>query len=239
MTGKDPGEHYRELADRFGAPCYRWIDTPVTPEQKAAFKNLTPEKVTAEILAGDPVTERLTGLDLVALQLEVAEGGKLPAQEALPATRGHAIEVRLYAEDPLRDYLPATGRLLRFDVPPAEGLRVDAGFEAGSVVGPHYDSMLAKLIAWGPDRATAARRLGRAAEQAFQRAVERGGLEEPGNAWVLLGVSRLNGGRVDAAGRAFVKAQGFETSRETAARWLQHVELERERMASLRRGTGS
>ncbi|MEH1013722.1 biotin carboxylase N-terminal domain-containing protein [Micromonospora sp. CPCC 206060] len=114
-----------------------------------------------------PVTECVTGLDLVRLQLLVAEGGPLPVTDA-PPTIGHAIEVRLCAEDPAAGFLPATGTLHRFAVPQvaakftplaAPGLRLDSGVRDGSVVGVHYDSMLAKLVAWAPTRAEAARLL--------------------------------------------------------------------------------
>ncbi|UNK69330.1 biotin carboxylase N-terminal domain-containing protein [Microbacterium sp. H1-D42] len=101
-----------------------------------------------------PVTEEVTGLDLVALQLHVATGGAL---DAPPAVRGHAIEARVYAESPERGFLPSTGRVLRFDAP--SGVRVDAAVETGSEVSGFYDPMIAKVIAYGPDRATALRRL--------------------------------------------------------------------------------
>ncbi len=114
-----------------------------------------------------PVTELVTGLDLVALQIAVAEGRPLPfTQEAL-RLNGHAIEARLYAEDANRDYLPSSGTLLRLHLPSGEGLRVDSGYETGSEVGVHYDPMLAKLIAWGPDRAVATRRLRRLVESTW------------------------------------------------------------------------
>jgi len=103
-----------------------------------------------------PVTEAVTGLDLVRLQLLVAEGAPLP-REALDArVTGHAIEARLYAEDPLRGFLPATGTLHRFRIDPRPGLRVDAGVADGSTVGIHYDPMLAKVIAYAPTRREAA-----------------------------------------------------------------------------------
>ncbi|WP_432955848.1 biotin carboxylase N-terminal domain-containing protein [Micromonospora haikouensis] len=112
-----------------------------------------------------PVTEAVTGLDLVRLQLLVAEGGPLPLA-ATPPPDGHAIEVRLCAEDPAHDYRPATGVLHRFAVPqvagefaPTKGLRLDSGVADGSTVGVHYDSMLAKLVAWAPTRAEATRLL--------------------------------------------------------------------------------
>ncbi|WP_433530229.1 biotin carboxylase N-terminal domain-containing protein [Micromonospora sp. CA-263727] len=111
-----------------------------------------------------PVTEAVTGLDLVRLQLLVAEGAPVPP--GTPVTQGHAIEVRLCAEDPAQGYRPATGALHRFTVPgvageftPTQGLRLDSGVVDGSTVGVHYDSMLAKLIAWAPSRAEAARAL--------------------------------------------------------------------------------
>jgi propionyl-CoA carboxylase alpha chain len=118
-----------------------------------------------------PVTEMVCGLDLVRLQLLVAAGEPLPAAAREATPRGHAIEVRLYAEDPANDYLPQTGRLDSFSFPgepfappdPASGarppLRLDSGVERGGVVSPFYDPMLAKLIAWAPTRAEAARAL--------------------------------------------------------------------------------
>ena len=107
-----------------------------------------------------PVTECITGLDLVEWQLRVAAGEPLPLTQREISLSGHAIEVRLCAEDPARDFLPAAGvlRVLRF---PDEGpgIRVDAGVQAGDTVTIHYDSLLAKLIVHGPDRAAALRRL--------------------------------------------------------------------------------
>jgi propionyl-CoA carboxylase alpha chain len=114
-----------------------------------------------------PVTECVLGLDLVALQLRIADGGPLPFDAAPPA-RGHAIEARLCAEDPAAGWRPSTGELHRFAVPGIDaefavpagfGLRLDSGVRTGSVVTGHYDSMLAKLVAWAPTRAEAARRL--------------------------------------------------------------------------------
>jgi propionyl-CoA carboxylase alpha chain len=109
-----------------------------------------------------PVTELVSGLDLVALQLRIAEGHRLPPEP--PQGTGHAIEVRLYAEDPAADWQPQTGALHRFEVP--GDVRVDSGVTAGSVIGVHYDPMLAKVIAWAPGRAEAARKLATALEGA-------------------------------------------------------------------------
>jgi propionyl-CoA carboxylase alpha chain len=111
-----------------------------------------------------PVTECVTGLDLVALQLSLAGGEPLP--EAVPAIDGHAIEARLYAEDPLRGFLPAAGTMHRFRIDRLPGLRVDAGVVDGSRVHPHYDPLLAKVIAHAPTRMEAARVLAAALEAA-------------------------------------------------------------------------
>ena len=113
-----------------------------------------------------PVTEEVTGLDLVELQLRIAEGEPLPPQAREAQLEGHAIEVRLYAEDVPGGFVPSTGTLHRFTIPAAPGIRVDTGFRDGSVVSPHYDAMLAKVIAHGRSRADAARRLARVLRQA-------------------------------------------------------------------------
>ncbi|MFC5996361.1 biotin carboxylase N-terminal domain-containing protein [Pseudonocardia hispaniensis] len=122
-------------------------------------------EVNTRLQVEHPVTELVTGLDLVELQLRIAEGEPLPAAVLDARISGHAIEARLYAEtvatvDGETAYLPATGVLHRFAVPP--GVRVDAGVVDGSVVGPHYDPMVAKVIAHGRTRADAARLLARA-----------------------------------------------------------------------------
>jgi acetyl/propionyl-CoA carboxylase alpha subunit len=110
-----------------------------------------------------PVTEAITGLDLVRLQIEVADGGRLPPEALSPTMNGHAVEARLYAEDPAHDYLPVTGTVHRFSV---EGARLDTGVEDGSEISIHYDPMIAKVIAHGPTRADAIRRLARALRSA-------------------------------------------------------------------------
>ena len=107
-----------------------------------------------------PVTELITGQDLVAWQLRVAQGQPLPLSQEQIVLRGHAIEVRLYAEDPEQDFLPASGELtLYFEPAAGVGRRVDSGVVEGDRVSPFYDPMLSKLIAWGEDRETARRRL--------------------------------------------------------------------------------
>jgi len=105
-----------------------------------------------------PVTEAVTGLDLVQMQIDVARGEALPEESALPASTGHAIEARLYAEDPANGFLPASGTLYQFKIP-RDGVRVDSGVYDGAEVGIHYDPMLAKIIAHGRTRSEAAMRL--------------------------------------------------------------------------------
>ncbi|HWC82448.1 MAG TPA: biotin carboxylase N-terminal domain-containing protein [Pseudonocardiaceae bacterium] len=123
-------------------------------------------EVNTRLQVEHPVTECVFGLDLVAWQLAIAEGAALP--EAPPEPRGHAIEVRLYAEDPAHDWLGQSGELLHFAVPGVDaefdrpagfGLRLDSGVRGGEEISTFYDPMLAKVIAYGPDRRSAARRL--------------------------------------------------------------------------------
>ncbi len=112
-----------------------------------------------------PVTERITGLDLVEWQFRVAAGEPLPLAQAAIERHGHAVEARLYAEDPERGFLPSTGRLTRLRLPEASAqVRVDAGVEEGDEVSVHYDPMIAKVIAWAPDRTQAFKTLREALE---------------------------------------------------------------------------
>jgi 3-methylcrotonyl-CoA carboxylase alpha subunit len=105
------------------------------------------------------VTEAVTGLDLVRLQIEIAAGRPLPLRQEDVASSGHAIECRLYAEDPDNDDCPSPGRILLLAAPEGPGLRFDAGVATGSEVSVHYDPLLAKLIAWGHDRGEAIERM--------------------------------------------------------------------------------
>jgi 3-methylcrotonyl-CoA carboxylase alpha subunit len=109
-----------------------------------------------------PVTEAVTGLDLVEWQLRVAAGEKLPLAQDEIRLAGHAIEARLYAEEPERGFLPSSGRLVALKLPEGEGIRVDSGIEEGAEVTPHYDPLLAKIIAHAETRETALDRLERA-----------------------------------------------------------------------------
>jgi 3-methylcrotonyl-CoA carboxylase alpha subunit len=109
-----------------------------------------------------PVTEAVTGLDLAAWQIRAAAGEALSFDQAAVSQRGHALECRIYAEDPANGFLPSIGRLDFYRAPAGPGIRCDDGVEAGRVISPHYDPMLAKLITWGWDRPEAIRKMQRA-----------------------------------------------------------------------------
>jgi 3-methylcrotonyl-CoA carboxylase alpha subunit len=105
------------------------------------------------------VTEMITGLDLVEWQLRVARGEKLPLRQSAIKANGHAIEARIYAEDAGKGFLPSIGTIRHWRQPEGTGIRVDTGFRAGDAVTPYYDALLAKLIVWAPDRASALDRM--------------------------------------------------------------------------------
>ena len=130
------------------------VEFVVAPDGTPAFLEMN-----TRLQVEHPVTELVTGLDLVRLQLLVAQGLPLPAEVAAARITGHAVEARLYAEDATRDFLPATGTLVRFEIPDIDGVRVDSGVESGSVIGTHYDAMLAKVVAHGSTREQASARL--------------------------------------------------------------------------------
>ncbi|WP_405009365.1 biotin carboxylase N-terminal domain-containing protein [Kitasatospora sp. NBC_01539] len=164
---------HRAAADAARAIGYTGAGTAeflLAPDGRLAFLEMN-----TRLQVEHPVTECTTGLDLVALQIAVAEGEPLPPGP--PATTGHAVEARIYAEDPARDWQPQTGTVHRIDLPgvtaefaadPAAptGLRLDSGVTDGSTVTVHYDAMLAKAVAWAPTRAAAARRLAAALARA-------------------------------------------------------------------------
>ncbi len=139
-----------------------------------------------------PVTELITGLDLVELQLNIAAGEPLPLQQADVTLTGHAMEVRLYAEDPAQGFLPQTGDVLRWE--PAARVRIDHGVLEGQRISPFYDAMLGKIIAHGATREEARRKLLRAVQDT-----------------VLLGVTTNQGLLVDLLGQADFIAGEFST----------------------------
>jgi 3-methylcrotonyl-CoA carboxylase alpha subunit len=110
-----------------------------------------------------PLTEFITGIDLVEWQLRVAFGEKLPLAQDRIVMKGHAIEARVYAENPNKNFMPSVGRITAWRTPPEiDGLRIDSGYRKGDTVSPHYDAMLAKVIAWAETRDAAIGRLARA-----------------------------------------------------------------------------
>ena len=119
-----------------------------------------------------PVTELITGVDLVEWQLRVAFGEKLPLKQDEIRLNGHAIEARVYAENPQKNFMPSVGRIRTWNTPDAvDGLRFDAGYRAGDAVSPYYDAMLAKVIAWAPTRQAAIERLNRGLEETDVRGI--------------------------------------------------------------------
>jgi 3-methylcrotonyl-CoA carboxylase alpha subunit len=119
-----------------------------------------------------PVTELITGIDLVKWQLLVAFGETLPLRQDQIKMDGHAIEARVYAENPQKNFMPSVGRIRTWRVPEeTDGLRIDAGYRAGDSVSPYYDAMLAKVIAWAPSRQAAIERLERGLSQTDIRGI--------------------------------------------------------------------
>jgi len=112
-----------------------------------------------------PVTESVTGVDLVAMQIHMAAGESLDVKQEDVTLDGHAIEVRIYAEDPEKGFIPSPGAIVAWEAPTGEGIRLDSGFEGGQTVTPHYDPMIAKLIASGESRDQALERMATALEE--------------------------------------------------------------------------
>ncbi len=116
-------------------------------------------EVNTRLQVEHPVTEEITGLDLVQMQIEVAEGRPLSVSQEDIKGNGYAIECRLYAEDADNNFMPATGKILKWQVPHIDGLRIETGVESGSVISTHYDPMISKLITHGKDRAEGQRKM--------------------------------------------------------------------------------
>jgi 3-methylcrotonyl-CoA carboxylase alpha subunit len=133
------------------------VEFIVTPDGEFYFLEMN-----TRLQVEHPVTELVLGVDLVRAQIELARGGALPWKQAQLAQRGHAIEVRIYAEDPDDRFLPQSGAIARYSEPSGPGIRVDAGVTEGTEIGVQFDPMLAKLIAFGESRDAAIDRLARA-----------------------------------------------------------------------------
>ncbi|MFD2229491.1 acetyl/propionyl/methylcrotonyl-CoA carboxylase subunit alpha [Alkalimarinus sediminis] len=130
-----------------------------------ADKNFYFLEMNTRLQVEHPVTELVTGTDLVAWQLNVAAGAPLPLTQEQINLSGHAIEVRLYAEDPRHNFMPQTGHIKRWSPAQGDGIRIDSGIATGQMITPHYDPMLAKIIAYGSNREEARRRLAVAIEE--------------------------------------------------------------------------
>ncbi|HET8757596.1 MAG TPA: carboxyl transferase domain-containing protein [Solirubrobacteraceae bacterium] len=150
-------------------------------------------EVNARLQVEHPVTEMVTGLDLVKLQLHVAAGGRLEGYP--PPATGHAVEARLNAEDPALGFVPAPGRISLLRLPTGPGLRVDTGVAEGDVIPAEFDSMIAKLIAWGRDRDEALARLRRGLAEAM--VVVEGGTTNQGFLLAVLDREEVRRGEVD------------------------------------------
>ncbi|EYR64489.1 acetyl-COA carboxylase, partial [Actinotalea ferrariae CF5-4] len=158
-----------------------------------------------------PVTEMVTGLDLVEQQLRVAAGERLAVRQEDVRLTGHAIEARLYAEDPARGFLPGTGRVLALEEPSGEGVRVDSALLPGLVVSADYDPMLAKVVAWGADRDQALHRL----DAALSRTAVLGVPTNTAFLRTLLADADVRAGRLDTGLVERVLARGAAGDRET------------------------
>ena len=159
-----------------------------------------------------PVTECTTGLDLVKLQIHVARGGRLEGEP--PRTTGHAIEVRLNAEDPDNNFAPAPGAIERFKTPTGPGLRIDTGVAVGDAVPPEFDSMIAKIIAFGQNRNEALARLQRALRESV--VVIKGGASNKAFLLELLGRAEVKSGQVDIGWLDRLAANGEHLSKSYA-----------------------
>jgi acetyl/propionyl-CoA carboxylase alpha subunit/acetyl-CoA carboxylase carboxyltransferase component len=170
-------------------------------------------EVNTRLQVEHPITEITTGVDLVKAQLHVAAGGKLEGDA--PAERGHAIEARLNAEDPDRDFAPAPGRLERLELPSGPGIRVDTGFSEGDTIPADFDSMIAKIIAYGRDRAEAFGRLRRA--MAETTVIIEGGVTNKGFVRMLLDEPAVIDGSADTGWIDRTRAQGGLVSHQHSA----------------------
>ncbi len=210
---------------------------------------LTFLEVNTRLQVEHPVTEVTTGVDIVKLQLHIAGGGTLAdsgageADGSAPLARGHAIEARLTAEDPEQGFAPAPGRIEHLALPSGPGIRVDTGVTAGDLIPPQFDSMIAKVIAWGRNRAEARARLSRALRQTA--AVIDGGTTNKAFLLDILDRPEVLSGDADTSWLDGLMAAGYEPPRRLDIALLAaaveaqdaHVARQRERLfASAERG---
>ncbi len=170
-------------------------------------------EVNTRLQVEHPVTELVTGVDLVRLQLHVAAGGKLDMHK--PAESGHAVEARLNAEDPDRDFAPAPGRIARLALPAGPGIRVDTGVSEGDTIPADFDSMIAKIIAYGSGREEALARLRRALAETT--VVIEGGAANKGFVLGLLDQPEVIDGSADTGWIDRVRADGRLTAHQHSA----------------------
>ncbi|MEU7895785.1 carboxyl transferase domain-containing protein [Nonomuraea sp. NPDC049152] len=170
-------------------------------------------EVNTRLQVEHPITEITTGVDLVKAQLHVAAGGKLEGDA--PEEWGHAVEARLNAEDPDRDFAPSPGRIARLALPSGPGIRVDTGFSEGDTIPADFDSMIAKIIAHGRDRTEALARLRRAMTQTT--VIIEGGVTNKGFVRVLLDEPAVIDGSADTGWIDRVRAQGALVSHQHSA----------------------
>src|SRR5690242_18407004 len=200
--------HAAELARAAGYVNAGTVEFLYEPGQKL----LSFLEVNTRLQVEHPVTEACTGTDIVKLQLHIAAGGTLaeigPGE---PPARGHAIEARLPAEDPERDFAPAPGLIEHLALPSGPGIRVDTGVAPGDVIPPQFDSMIAKVIAWGQDRAEARARLTRALRQTST--VIRGGTTSKAFLLDLLSRPEFVRGEVDTTWLDTMMADGYTPPR--------------------------
>jgi acetyl-CoA/propionyl-CoA carboxylase biotin carboxyl carrier protein len=159
-TRRALGEAAVSLAKACGYHSAGTIECLVDPDENFYFLEMN-----TRIQVEHCVTEEVYGVDLVAAQIKIAAGEKLPYKQETLVPRGHAIECRINAEDPSKGFMPSPGRILEWRMPEGPGIRVDSGYGPGSEVGQFYDNLVAKLIAWGETRAQARARMLRALEE--------------------------------------------------------------------------
>ena len=196
--------HAAELVRAAGYVNAGTVEFLYEPSQKL----LSFLEVNTRLQVEHPVTEACTGADIVKLQLHIAAGGTLaeigPGE---PPARGHAIEARLTAEDPERDFAPAPGLIEHLALPTGPGIRVDTGVAPGDVIPPQFDSMIAKVIAWGQDRAEARARLARAIRQTST--VIQGGTTSKAFLLDLLARPEFVRGEIDTTWLDTMMAEGY------------------------------